>query len=184
MIEFFFCILVISGFYFLSKIFFPNLGIRKFGNYAFYCIMAFLLIMLMAHVFKVISNFFGQQGLNAGFLLQRAINNMAERAMNNEEGIFGNVILRGIEDDDEIQNVLFAQFANDRAIPTEKLLQIMEIKTNIDGECGICYDDIKTTESVLACPQCNKSAHKDCLKQWFETGQNICVYCRKDLSTI
>jgi SNF2 family DNA or RNA helicase len=42
--------------------------------------------------------------------------------------------------------------------------------------CGICLEDM-LTGSIVACPTCVKSIHRECLKEWLKNSPS-CVYCR------
>ena len=68
-----------------------------------------------------------------------------------------------------------------RQLTTADILNVLEKSTAPqDGTCGVCYDGLDNGE-LLACPECHKIAHRDCLETWIESGQNVCIYCRHDL---
>ena len=54
---------------------------------------------------------------------------------------------------------------------------IKEIKESV-----ICYICLMKIEKPRICPNCNKIACEQCLKNWFDKGNNNCGYCRAALS--
>jgi len=77
---------------------------------------------------------------------------------------------------------------NDQFVPTtEQLLQSMvkvdEVTVDSNDVCGVCYINFEGKDELLCCPHCMKSTHSDCIKEWFESGQKICVYCRREFLT-
>ncbi len=86
--------------------------------------------------------------------------------------------------DPEVQDALLAAIHRTirrRTLSTEELLDLFEKKeTPQEGVCGVCYDTLDTDE-LLGCPECHKTAHKRCLKEWIESGQSVCIYCRHEV---
>lgn len=66
---------------------------------------------------------------------------------------------------------------------TDEMLKNMEpVITKQDGICGVCYDTLDG--ELLACPKCHKAAHTQCLKEWLDSKQDMCIYCRHSLGAI
>jgi hypothetical protein len=48
-----------------------------------------------------------------------------------------------------------------------------------ENECPICYDELTTNTITLPC---NHVFHNSCMSRWIELNNNLCPYCRYDLT--
>lgn len=81
----------------------------------------------------------------------------------------------------QVQGMLLeAVREGDRQLSSDEILaRLKAVNTPQEGMCGVCYDEL--TLELLECPECHKAAHKSCLKEWLDSGQNVCIYCRENL---
>lgn len=51
----------------------------------------------------------------------------------------------------------------------------------VDGDCAICFEEMKSSDELVKCNlTCKNVFHKDCMKQWLNSGHNTCPLCRAD----
>jgi len=56
-----------------------------------------------------------------------------------------------------------------------------EVVEKVDGECAICFEEMKEGDELVKCNlTCKNGFHKDCMKQWINSGRNTCPLCRAD----
>lgn len=49
-----------------------------------------------------------------------------------------------------------------------------------EDSCPICFDDLASIETCIACPSCHNHIHRECMHVWLEQ-RNTCVYCRSTI---
>lgn len=73
-----------------------------------------------------------------------------------------------------------ARLQNRKSHIHDDVLSNWDIINNVtNDECGICYE--KITKTALACPECGKTAHTECIRKWVRSGETHCIYCRANL---
>ena len=83
--------------------------------------------------------------------------------------------------DPQLQNALLQAIGlPPRKTTDEVLAQLTVVESPQEGVCGVCYDTLEEGE-LLGCPECKKPAHEPCLREWIESKQDICIYCRHKL---
>ena len=51
----------------------------------------------------------------------------------------------------------------------------------VDGDCSICFEEIKEGEELTKCViTCKNAFHKNCMKLWLESGHDTCPLCRAE----
>ena len=81
----------------------------------------------------------------------------------------------------ELLNLICRPVETPRVVVADVLAGFEDMIPPQDGLCGVCYESMNEGE-LLGCPECNRPAHKGCLKEWIESGQTVCIYCRHNLA--
>ena len=85
--------------------------------------------------------------------------------------------------DPQIQAILLETVEKKpRQTPEDILKNWTSLNDSREGICGVCYEPLD--KELLECPKCNKASHNQCLKDWLESGQSNCIYCRHDFMDI
>ncbi len=179
MIGIIFLFFVCIGIYLLLRSRYENLSVGKYMAYSIAVIIIGVIVMAVA--------------LTLGRGMPHIANRAAARIAN---GVVNGVLdardvqiieLNADDLDPQIQDALLAAVRRRerrRQLTTEDILDLFEKKeAPQEGVCGVCYDGLEDGD-LLACPECHKIAHKTCLKDWIESGQNVCIYCRYNLVLI
>ncbi len=172
-------LLVCVGIYLLLRSQYENLSVGRYIGYSLAVLICGVIVLGIAFVV----------GRNLrGVGVARPVINMfpgARPVINRVVGATEHIIELNADDlDPQIQEALLTaarRRVRRRQLTTADILNVLEKSTAPqDGTCGVCYDGLDNGE-LLACPECHKIAHRDCLETWIESGQNVCIYCRHDL---
>ncbi len=171
-----FILIIFFGAYLLLRSYYEELSLGRFMSYSVTILFVGALVLLIAAGVG--------QGLRG---VGRPVGRAAVwdiRNVNDDRADIQVIELNADDLDPQIQDALLdvvRRRAQRRLLTTDEILKRLDtVELPQDGVCGVCYDNLNDSD-LLGCPECHKAAHVTCLKEWVDSGQNVCIYCRHDL---
>ena len=175
-----FMLTIFFGVYLLLRSYYEELSLGRFMSYSVTILFVGVLVLWLAVGVG--------QGLRGaairpavGRVMQVAVNGAVHNVI--DDGDIQVIELNADDLDPQIQDALLdvVRRAQRRLLTTDEILKMLDtVELPQDGICGVCYDTL-ADGNLLGCPECHKAAHTSCLKEWVDSGQNVCIYCRHDL---